>query len=590
MKFIDVSSYQNAAGPIDWKAVKTSGVEGVFVKIGGSEIGFNFFDSNAFKNIAGVKAVGLPVGYYWFSSALTSMGSQLAKIKDAISLAGLPDLGIMIDVERPVDGPAGIDLGINLAEEVEMMGIRSFIYTAAWCWNGGWKLSEYFAKKGPLVKIPLCVADYSKTPSSGAGPIIPNGWKDWIMWQYSDTGRVPGITGPCDLIEAKEIKMRGQPRIQYGRVYHVLPQNATPEQIKKVMDAAYPTRQTVGFSYDDAGVGDLDDRTAVVWNIPESDRPSFSNFFATYYPGVKVAFKSTESSVDPNPPPTPPQPPTPPSVRFWSGLNFPSGNLHLAIQAARDGCRAFTVIDDFTGAGQVYDAAPGPDMYVIARRTGFRRGVSAQDIVNGLEGAWNKNLIYMGVNEGDAEGQDGEDLRVRLRRDVEVARLIKNGSGARYVAGTFSMGCPDFTSQSTCDIIRAELAPAYNAGLIWLDLHPYAPVPSHINEPDSWIWFIRRWEFFFTKCGLDPRVRNVVFSECGLDEGGVGGFVGHNYSVEQFRDFFKKYRAAQEKDIIVNGVAYPSPIRAGAYFQRASAAWGSYEMASFVDVMKTEGW
>lgn len=376
--------------------------------------------------------------------------------------------------------------------------------------------------------------------------------------------------------------MRGQPRSQYGRVYHVIPQDATPDQIKVVMDAAYPNRQTIGFSYDDAGIGDLDDRTAILWDIAEANRPSYSSFFSTYYPGVKVAFRSTASPVVP-PPPTP-------VVRFWSGLNFPSGSLHLAVQAARDGCRAFTVINDFTGAGQVYDAAPGPDMHVIARRTGYARGVSAQDIVNGLEGAWNKNLIYMGVNEGDAEGQVGDDLRARLRRDVEVARIIRSRSGARYAAGSFSMGTPDFTSASDCDIIRAELAPAYNAGLVWLDLHPYAPVPGHINDPDAWIWFIRRWEFFFTRCGLDPRVRNVVFSECGLDQGGVGGFVGHSYTTEQFRDFFKKYRAVQEKDLIVDGVAYPSPVRAGAYFQRASAAWASYEMGPFVDIMKTERW
>jgi lysozyme len=30
-------------------------------------------------------------------------------------------------------------------------------------------------------------------------PVLPSGWRSWAYWQYSITGRVPGVTGNTDL-------------------------------------------------------------------------------------------------------------------------------------------------------------------------------------------------------------------------------------------------------------------------------------------------------------------------------------------------------------------------------------------------------
>lgn len=300
------------------------------------------------------------------------------------------------------------------------------------------------------------------------------------------------------------------------------------------------------------------------------------------------------SSVTPAPPTPSPQPPatpspipTPASTTYKLGLNTLT-NGGLARQEAERGCRYFLCMNDFAGASQLKRAFP--DAVVMVRRF-FEHGAmpNADQIMNGLEGATDKNLIYIGLNEADQIGQDGNALRQRAQLDLEVARRIRQGSGATYAAGTFSMGCPDFTNAETCQIIREMYAPAYNAGLLAIDMHLYTPNPRHIDQPGEWQWFERRWEFLFTKCGFDPKVRAIYGSETGLDEGGVGGFKAHNYSQEKFRDWCQKYIALQSAPLVVDGVKYPSPIVGGAIFQlggNADLRWDGYDMTNYLPALR----
>jgi len=84
---------------------------------------------------------------------------------------------------------------------------------------------------------------------------------------------------------------RGTPRVQYARTYNVLPQNATLEQAVDVLKATYPQRQTIGFSSDDAGIGDLDSRSIVEWMRSAAEQPDYADFYARYYPGIALRFK-----------------------------------------------------------------------------------------------------------------------------------------------------------------------------------------------------------------------------------------------------------------------------------------------------------
>lgn len=85
---------------------------------------------------------------------------------------------------------------------------------------------------------------------------------------------------------------RGGPRVQYTRTYRVIPQDAPLIRAQQVFAKAWTGRNTVGFSYDDAGIGDLDSRTAVLYDIPEGTQQSYSAWYDNYYPGVQVEFAS----------------------------------------------------------------------------------------------------------------------------------------------------------------------------------------------------------------------------------------------------------------------------------------------------------
>lgn len=112
---------------------------------------------------------------------------------------------------------------------------------------------------------------------------------------YIDDAQLEDITPPDECY--------GTPRVQYARVYNVYPVSATAERREAIAEICAGRQQTCGPSYDDAGIGDLSDKTAVLWDIPTADRQAFIDFFAQYYPGTVVTFEGGE--------PDPPEPPDP---------------------------------------------------------------------------------------------------------------------------------------------------------------------------------------------------------------------------------------------------------------------------------------
>lgn len=84
---------------------------------------------------------------------------------------------------------------------------------------------------------------------------------------------------------------RGKPRVQYAREYWVVDSRATLEQLQRVVSQAYRGRNTVGFSYDDAGIGDLDRRHVVVFGN-EHPQQVLSDWYDQYYRGVTLEFRS----------------------------------------------------------------------------------------------------------------------------------------------------------------------------------------------------------------------------------------------------------------------------------------------------------
>jgi hypothetical protein len=271
--------------------------------------------------------------------------------------------------------------------------------------------------------------------------------------------------------------------------------------------------------------------------------------------------------------------------RYLLGLNIQGGRLDLAHRAAQLGCRFFLIMDNFAGADEL--AAAWPDAIVVARRW-FQYRADVAGVIQGLEGATSSRLYYMGHNEGDHIGQDGADLIWRAELDRKVAAEIARISGAKYAGATFSMGCPDYTKPAVCQIVQAGWAAAYNAGQMLMDGHFYSPDPEHIHQDDGLIWYERRWEFLFTKCGFDPRRRGLICTEAGLDQGSIGGFPAHGIDGAGFTRWARRWLQVCGRPLVVGGIAYPSPLMGAALFQcgdrrTTPGGWAGYNLEQYWD-------
>lgn len=112
--------------------------------------------------------------------------------------------------------------------------------------------------------------------SSTLWPVIHNdvAWDDCSL-EYIDDEWAPG-------------QCRGAPRVQYERTFNVLAPDMSETRAVQIFRQCFSQRQTVGFSPDDAGLGDLDVKRAVLWDFPAAEHDIYRNWFAEHYPGTLV--------------------------------------------------------------------------------------------------------------------------------------------------------------------------------------------------------------------------------------------------------------------------------------------------------------
>ncbi len=95
---------------------------------------------------------------------------------------------------------------------------------------------------------------------------------------------------------------KGEPRVQYGRTVLVIPPSYTIEEAHAVLDEAWSNRNSVGWSYDDAGIGDLERRTAILYGIPAGEeQQAMTAWFDIHYTGTVIEF--TDVAPDDDAPP-----------------------------------------------------------------------------------------------------------------------------------------------------------------------------------------------------------------------------------------------------------------------------------------------
>ena len=185
---LDVSRWQ---GSIDWDAVKRSGkIDGVMLRVLGSKGGKPYLDPYFARNYAECARLGLPVGGYYYTCAVTQRQTEeeLAALKTALRGKTF-QLPLAIDVEDPrlrSLAPAKLSaLVAEAAAQLEAWGLYAMVYTYT-------NFADTALDMAALAAYDLWIADYrGKRPSRKHG-----------IWQYTSEGTVPGITGDVDLNHA----------------------------------------------------------------------------------------------------------------------------------------------------------------------------------------------------------------------------------------------------------------------------------------------------------------------------------------------------------------------------------------------------
>lgn len=185
---IDVSRHQ---GVIDWSAVKNSGIEFAIIKAGGSDAGF-YTDSNFEQNYRNAKAVGMPVGaYYFVGSGCISKADGIADAKRFLEIikGKTFEYPVYIDLEAtsPSAKAGATEACIGFCETMENAGYYCGIYASD---VSGFNDRLILSK---LDKFDKWVARY------GSKPVVV---KSYGIWQKSDSGRISGINENVDLDEA----------------------------------------------------------------------------------------------------------------------------------------------------------------------------------------------------------------------------------------------------------------------------------------------------------------------------------------------------------------------------------------------------
>lgn len=191
MKGIDVSKFQ---GQVDWKAVANSGVEFVIIRAG---FGESTMDQCFIANISGAYKAGLKIGVYWFIYALNEYDAiknaemchrTIEPYREAITM------NVFADYEYDSDDYAK-RCGVVHSNAARTNIVRTFLnHLKAKGWEvGNYANPDYIKNKfDDLSEFPLWLAWYGATEEK-AKAYNP------LMFQYTSTGKVPGINGNVDL-------------------------------------------------------------------------------------------------------------------------------------------------------------------------------------------------------------------------------------------------------------------------------------------------------------------------------------------------------------------------------------------------------
>ena len=193
VKGIDVSSWQ---GEINWDKVKNAGIDFVIIRCGFRNLSNDeiHVDSRFDYNISEANRVGIPVGVYFYSTAI----NEKEVFEEATFVLNLiKDYDVIFPVVYDFElfnqkRTVGVndkrinDNAVRFLDYMRAHGYNGMLYTNLKAINNHWDLDLFEGYK-------IWYAQYIDESTYDG---------DYDMWQYSDRGKIDGIMGYVDLNES----------------------------------------------------------------------------------------------------------------------------------------------------------------------------------------------------------------------------------------------------------------------------------------------------------------------------------------------------------------------------------------------------
>lgn len=182
---IDVSKHQ---GYIDWQQVKNAGIDFAIIRCGYGRNTASQDDVRWEYNASSCESLGIPYGVYLYSHADTTSEID-GEVQHVLRLlkGHKPTLPVYIDIEEnkqfALGGAVLSEFAERFCSQIKSAGYKSGLYTSTSHWNA------YFGTFAALPSYYHWVAQYN-TRCTYSGR--------YETWQYSNTGRVSGISGNVD--------------------------------------------------------------------------------------------------------------------------------------------------------------------------------------------------------------------------------------------------------------------------------------------------------------------------------------------------------------------------------------------------------
>lgn len=199
---IDVSKWQ---GKIDWQKVKKSGIEFAFIRIGyRGENGVVYKDDNADYNIQQAQKAGVLVGVYFFSTAVSDAEAKEEAEWTLQAIEGYPiSYPVVYDCEGYKNSTSRMfDLtatqrtthAMTFLETVKDVGYDVMFYGA----RGEIEDEAYWDIQSIEKRYKIWVAQYSGVAYPQKD--TPDYQGKTAAWQYTNKGRVDGVSGNVDMV------------------------------------------------------------------------------------------------------------------------------------------------------------------------------------------------------------------------------------------------------------------------------------------------------------------------------------------------------------------------------------------------------